>query len=429
MEEYYCISERNGNLILNWRNVPSITCSAEAFQKRLDELRKHKENEEERSPSSDAVWGGSRRIERYIGKFYVKWNDYSSRIFDFTHKNPIRYVYNKNNNTRDQEDELEEDTGYKCWIALSKLYKRKRGTKTASIRAAFSSTDHKQEYKDIKHCVPKQIQYASQAFSNHIVDHCYKADVSSAFPSNIVGNKLPTLNGCKRVEGFVAPTDEYPFAFYLKSHHISIKDEFSTWEDADMMDLFNYKETAEFYDRVDQDEITILCKRAKKKDEQALWNSFQELYNKRKEDPLMKKTSVVSIGYFHINRDPFCSPLAAVTIARTNHRIYTMCREINRNNIILLVATDSIAWKGREYSRAVREKFLGSFTYECFDSSMLIRGCKNYQYINLDGKCVSKASGIKREISSTWKFGEIPPTADRRKKVMINGFDGGVIII
>lgn len=416
-EDYVTEHPDSGRMILNWRKVPQISCTAEEFNRILKLL-----SDKERDKNRDSLWGGSRRLSLFIGKYYIKATKERSIIFDCTlsiQDHPVKYCFSVNKSTKDQEEEEECKGGYECYCALVHLFKEKRGTKSVSIRSAFSDSHHKQEYKDIKHCVPKQIQHASQAAIDRTLNHVYKADISSAFPSSIVKAKLPTLNGCKRVEGFVAPTDEYPFAFYIKSHHLSIKDEFSTWEDADMMGIFYHEDTYASFDAPNQDEITILCKEAKMKDERALWDSYYTLYMGRKDDPDFKSIMCASIGYFHMNVDPFCSILAAVTIARTNHRIFRMCRElIEQNNLVLLVATDSIAWKGKEYSRATHDKRLGSFTYECFDSSILIRGCKNYQYINMDGKCVSKASGYIRSASALWKFGEIPPKRKERKRLI-----------
>lgn len=433
MEEYYRVDERNKKLILDWRKVPSLTCTPDEINRRLEILRdKAKNSFVKRSPARDAIYGGARRYNVFLGKYYVKTTDYSTTIFDCTMKiedHPVRYYFNKNKNTKDQEAAVDERKGYQCWCELNDLFKQKRGTKTVTIRSAFSDPHHEEEYKDIKLCVPKQIQYAPHNALNRKFDHCYKADVSSAFPSSIVNHSLPTLRGCKRVNRFVAPTEEYPFAFYIRSHHLSIYNEFNTWDDETEMHLFYH---AMVYSELDRkNEITILCKRAKSKDEQAMWNSYQEIYDRRKEDPNIKALSVISIGYFHLNADPFCSPLAAVTIARTNHRIFRMCNEIrSRGDSILLVATDSIAWIGGAYEKATNQKYLGSFTYECFDNMMIVQGCKNYQYINMEGRCVTKCAGVDRKTSSQWRFGEIPQTqVERSRMIMINKKTGGVEII
>lgn len=433
--KYLTLSADNPDrIIFNWCCVKPIYCSAEKFNELRDEFsQKYGDRLIPRTERMDLCWGSARRFSMFRYRWYLKVDkEYHNtfKLYDMINpREPHLYIFDANKNTRGASDEEESYSGYQSWCELNAMFRAAKGT-TDGINARFSSRFDKETYKAIKLCVPKQVQFGNLFACGVAQDHCYKADISSAFPSNIVNHALPKLKECKRVSGFVAPTDEYPFAFYLKSHHLWIKDELRTWDDEDMMKKYYRTLVKEVYPcgAPTEDEETILCKRADSADEQALWKVYADLYASRKDDPNFKQIMVISIGYFHRNINPTLSALAAVTIARTNHRIFNICRELKaRGNVVLLVATDSVAWKGNPYDGATMEKYLGSFTYECYNNMILVQGCKNYQYIDLKGNCVSKAAGIKREISAQWKFGDIPPV--EHSKIFMDEDNAKIIIL
>lgn len=424
----------NERFIFNWNHVKPTYVSAEHFNELRDDFAdKYSDSFIAQSEAWDRCWGSPRRFSMFRYHWYIKVDKKFHKYFKLydmmNPREPHLYIFDTDKNTKNEADEEVSASGFECWCKLNFMFKGIRGGKR-SLNSQFSNLVDKRTYRDIKLCVPKQIQYGNRIVTGVELDECYKADISSAFPSSIVNHKLPQLKGCKRVKGFAEPTDEFPFAFYLKSHHLWIKDEFKTWDDADMMKRYYKSLVNEVYPTgaPTEEEETILCKRADAEDETALWDVYQYLYDSRKEDSNFKQIMVISIGFFHRNINPTLSALAAVTIARTNHRIFNICRELKaQGNIILLVATDSVAWKGKPYAGATNDKYLGSFTYECYNNRIIVQGCKNYQYIDMKGNCVSKAAGIKREISAKWKFGEIPEV--EHTKIMMDEKNAKIIIL
>ena len=62
---------------------------------------------------------------------------------------------------------------------------------------------------------------------------------------------------------------------------------------------------------------------------------------------------------------------------------------------------------GKLSSVATDEKHLGTFTYEGKDIEFLGLSPKAYQWVNSEGKCTTKYSGMKKEESAKLKFGEL----------------------
>ena len=270
---------------------------------------------------------------------------------------------------------------------------------------AFSGYKYSKEYNDIKGCVPTQISYINDNYIGQIIDHVYKADTSSAFPSQIVGKSLPTLHGCQRVKGVAKPTSDFPFAFYTKSHHMAIYKELDTHTFNNV--FYDQYYRLKYKDNV-KDEETILCK-AFSGD---LDYAFQYLYDHRNEHKDFKFCMNACIGYFHRNANPILSPISAVIIARCDNDIMNKCKALNEEgNYVIFIATDSIAWIGKESKIAIDDKYLGSFTYESKNCKFYGVGPKAYQTL-CDGVVVTKYSGMKKDKQTTLAFGSLPNTKE-----------------
>ena len=313
---------------------------------------------------------------------------------------PKRYIYMASKTILDKVED--EDTGYSAYQQVDALFQE---THKQSILSAFSGRKYSKEYNDIKKCVPVQISYLSEKFTAKIIDSVYKADTSSAFPSQIVGKTLPTLHGAKRVIGRAKPTEEYPFAFYIKSHHLAIYKELDTRT----FDNIYYREYyhLKYKDNV-KDEETILCKAFKGE----LDYAFKYLYEHRGENSDFKFAMNACIGYFQKNSNPALSPISAVIIARCNNDIMNKCNQlVDEGNKIVFIATDSIAWVGKESSIAEDNKYLGSFTYESKNCKFYGVGPKAYQTL-CDGVIVTKYSGMKKDKRDVLEFGSLPNTSE-----------------
>ena len=302
-------------------------------------------------------------------------------------------------------DELKEEaniSGKDAYDYVEELFQKVQKT-SITLYKAFSGTKYKDEYKSIKRCVPKQIAYINGYSQGRVIKSCFKADVSSAFPSQMKKD-LPTLKDCKTVSGRVEPNEEYPFAFYTKSGHIKIFNELDTR----LMNSHYYSFYKEVYDDSvkKNDEVTILCK----KSEYNMTKEFEFMYSQRKVDKNQKMYMNACIGYFHRNADPRLSHIAAVVIARNNYEMMNRILQLQREkNAIIYVATDCIIWKGKRSEVATTEKYLGSFTYEGFDGEFFGRMIGAYQYLDENRVLTTKCSYLKNgEDKLSIPFGKLP---------------------
>ena len=312
-------------------------------------------------------------------------------------------------------DELKDTsgiTGKDAYDYVNELFQNEHKTNITLYRA-FSGTKYKDQYKAIKHCVPKQIAYILNYTKGRIVDKAYKADVSSAFPSQMKKD-LPTLHDCQVISGRSNPSEEYPFAFYTKSGHIKIYNE---------LDTRNMKNRYySFYDEVyddsikAEDEITILCK----KSEYKLDKEFDYMYSQRKVDINQKMYMNACIGYFHRNGDPRLSLLAAVVIARNNNEMLDRINQlVSEGNTILYVATDSIVWRGKYSNLATKDKYLGSFTYEGENGKFFGRMIGAYQYLDDKNNLTIKCSYLKNDTNKeNIPFGKLPEPKHETKFIV-----------
>lgn len=249
----------------------------------------------------------------------------------------------------------DEKSGMQAYRAIEEKFNYYNGTKSLALESIFSGRKYRPEYTLIKQCVPTQIQYMNPGYRGKIVEGIYKADVSSAFPTQIMRD-LPTLHSSITVPGRVEPSEKYPFAFYVHSHHIKTLDGYDSHE----LNCWYYREYYKCDDNVeDEDEKTILCPKMSEKYHEALKKAFIDCYDHRKDNDFQKFIMNATIGYFQRNNNPALSFISAVVILRCNIDIIRRCYQLeDEGNTILFIATDSIAWKGNLSPIAIDEKYL-----------------------------------------------------------------------
>ena len=312
-------------------------------------------------------------------------------------------------------------SGQDAYEYINEKYKMiKRIHKDKSLFSDISGNNYSDEYKAIKQCVPAAINYCAKGRIDKITTSVYKADVSSAYPAACCGS-IPTLHGCKTLKGRIAPTEEYPFAFYTKSHHLAIYNELDTRKFKNNMFYPQYSKPADPTSWTPNDKIkaeddeTILCKDSGI----SLKSIFDELYNGRKEHEEYKFIMNAFIGRCQLNSNPIMSHLSAVVLARTVKAMLDRCKILqSEGSVPIFISTDSIAWYGKPSTCASFEKYLGSFTYEAYDSKFFLRGLKAYQYIDINGKVSGVCGHISKTDPRRLKFGDIPPV----KKTESNAF-------
>lgn len=262
-------------------------------------------------------------------------------------------------------------------------------------------------YRHIKDCVISPFDFAYDAVIGKVIN-VNKADKTAAYPSEFQG-KLPTLENHKVVQGRAKPTEEYPFAFYINSHHLAIYGEFDSRDflDTPFYNRIIYGHKWLPIDTPDSKEITILCK------EENCYSkgfklAFQEMYARRKDEPSFKLKMNACIGMLHLNSDPNCSHIAAAIYGRCVKDMLDKCKIIQDNGgIVVLVNTDSISWIGPvPLGLCTDKKRMGAFHLEGTNIKMIIKGVKCYQFMQ-NGEVITRFAGIPKEISSKLGFGDI----------------------
>lgn len=256
---------------------------------------------------------------------------------------------------------------------INKSFRKENGK---SLIAAFGRVS-----KSYKELVPPPILWQNPEYLGEIVHMIRKADVSSAFPYAGTMTLPDSHAWAKRTcYGRVEPTEEYPFAFYIKSKHMAIYGEFDTH------DYKNYyvKDVRPFYrDIPDDEEVTVLMKASK----YSLKDIMERLYEGRKENADNKIIMNSFFGYLQSARlwkgDLFMAHITAVVITRTNDRMLKCTQEIyERGGMPMLVMTDSVAWRGNVYDKTDKEKKLGAFYLEHENADMVY--CRFGQYALYD---------------------------------------------
>ena len=214
-----------------------------------------------------------------------------------------------------------EDGEIKGNDSFKKITKMFRRIYHKELLDCFGSPKAKKGLKErIKCCVPPPTNYAYK--STEIVGSFWKIDKSSAYPFEY-SKDLPTLNGAKIVSGRAEPTKEFPFAFYLNSHHIKILGELDT------RDLYKYREFYDCYSRQyvrvpDEREETLLCPAC----EYSLSDIFAQLYKDRNVKPENKAYMNYFNGFLYMGKRLLLPHLPAVVQARTIFSVIKKAVEI-----------------------------------------------------------------------------------------------------
>ena len=111
-----------------------------------------------------------------------------------------RYIWLKDKVIPVEESIIDDEkSGMQAYRAIEDKFNYYNNTKTLALESIFSGSKYKLQYTLIKECVPVQIQFMNVGYKGKIVEGVYKADVSSAFPTQIIRD-LPTLHGSRSEE-------------------------------------------------------------------------------------------------------------------------------------------------------------------------------------------------------------------------------------
>lgn len=303
-------------------------------------------------------------------------------------------------------------TGYRSFYKILNWFKRVYKLEFSEVYGGGDMV----LWKQLRRCIPRPVNYG-YAIPRKL-SRVYKADISSSYPFE--GSKpLPTLVDYKRVSGRAEPTEEYPFVFYLHSHHLAIYNELDT---RDFIDFSDWYDTSEMYTNA-ANEVSICCRCAN----YSLKPVFTHYYEGRQTHPEYKQYMNLFVGYCYRFERPEYSHVAAVILARAAMRILKYAQSIaEQSNLIRLIATDSVLWVGTPVEFTTKEKTLGAFVEEYSDIHAIVLGAKKYQLLTNDNEVITRWAGVKSELVVDMEFGGIM-TSDL--KPVMREWDGRRFVI
>lgn len=280
-------------------------------------------------------------------------------------------------NYKDDRKNLKSPRTFKEFSDMFK--KRTRQT----LAEAFGSTE-----QFFKRCVPQPLYHTNLKYKKFKwYDDVSKEDISSHYPSCACGI-LPDASTAIIKDGQVNPNSEYEFAFYIRSGHVSVYNEFDSRNYIDMQMLFKSEENKarlfkpNYFIKSENDK-TILMKRAN----QCLKDEMYYYYNLKNNSPkdskeygLAKLFMLKFIGQMEqcdlkaYNSHPFAH-LAAVIKWRANIKMFHKLLEIGKDNIVQL-CVDGIIHRGP--CIGTDEKELGNLVTEVKHGKFIHRGMNAY---------------------------------------------------
>lgn len=314
------------------------------------------------------------------------------------------YLLNNHKLVKDIKDDFYPS---ECRGVINKLFKKYNG---CTLYKAYHTVDSR-IYRNL---VPKPTYYLIDKGWGKEHSHVQYADVSSMFPSCARG-RLPDAKTAVQYEGRVRPTEEYPFAFYLNSHHCAEYGVFDTHDYLKLpkeymrMQCFTQrgKRTISIYNNIkDYQDVTVLMKAS----DYEMTEVFEEI-NTWKAIPdlcaLAKAISNKGLGTFHHNPEKQGKEylmdyyhVAAIFIGRANAKQYAMVRKIeDEGGVILSLIVDSIIYRFHDQI-GIPKKVLGEYYAEFSDVNFRTTNAINkYVLYDDDGnilKCV--ISGVENPI-------------------------------
>lgn len=316
------------------------------------------------------------------------------------------------------KDDRKNDDAENPFPSFSKAFRERTGK---TLKEAFGATD-----MSMKICVPQPLYYKSPQYADYAwIDGVCKSDFSSHYPSQAI---LPMPNAGDRLEceGTVKPNERYPFAFYVKSGHMAILDEFDTHDckgmrafEAAMDESRTYRP---HYDIDPDEDITVLMGRADETMEREIRDVYLKKANAVKGSEEYKRHKLLLlkfIGMFQQNNPkqyashPFAH-IAATTIWRANMKMLRTLKEIGFCNVIQ-VCVDGVIYRGKPVGSA--EKSLGSLVLEYSGARFISRGLNQY-IIQGGGKEDRAHAGLDANIDKGIMEWEATPRKQFKKYMM-----------
>lgn len=347
--------------------------------------------------------------------------DVESRV-----RQPAMYVSHKRENntgyhyiiyyTELDEEKLERENGpgHRGWNTLNEFVEKRTGKGLVKI---FGTLPVENNTCYISRCVKsvKQLLWYNPIVLNKPLSNIYKGDIKSAFPSAFCG-MLPNATSAVERRGRLLPTEEYPFAFYIKSGHMA---EYNKYDTHDFLDNVWYKKSENaqrenalsrgetfitFADVRDEDEITVLMKPAEINITRDIGKMFWVKENGKDEKTRKWYKAMLNALIGFMRSEQFCHQhyqghLACVAYARTVAKMVSLAEElVKEGSTPIYFATDCIMWVGKDSQTFSNTAGLGSFMEEANNAKVVICGMGQY-WLEKDGEVISqKHQGIKEVV-------------------------------
>lgn len=372
---------------LRWYEVPTETVTLEEFEKVLSSLEKNGQKATSKTRVDSWIADEAPCYAADIkGKFAHIY------LVDMCQPRHIQV------NLWGEKPEIIENEGTKAKIIVNEMFLEKWGK---TPRQAFGYSP-----REINRCVPKSFYYVNENYKNKVLHHVSKADVSSAYPYQLKG-RLPDWNTAIRVEGYVEPFAEFPFAFYKSGHSA----ELGVYDTRSWLGTPYGERMLKHSSLIPcspEEEVTYLC--------QATDNKFDEimeyLYRNRGVEALAdrrerftlpaKRVMNSYIGTMHTNEKNQKRPtnsglfhVSAVCLCRHNQRMLNIITETVCP--ILQVIVDTIIYKSPARIGCEGKKF-GALVQEYTDCDFIMRGQSQYIFQKNGETVFYRSQGLDSEI-------------------------------
>lgn len=389
MKEYLEVT-KSGKIKIHWSKVPGHMITQKQYKRLYNYLENNcyrttvqKGEKTSSNPfnvyEDKVIW--THDICRGYHTLYIRKKDYSL----------VRYWWKPNCSI---------DNGYKRAVgrrAVSTVNERFKEQNGVTMRVAFGCIDDPVLQKRVENLVMMPVSYCNNRSLYKTIDHVYKSDISSAYDYALT-KKLPDFHDARFIHGYEKPNEEYPFAFYLDTHHIEIYNEYSTYK-IRISDLYNKildykrenlrKPSSRFVNC--EEKHTILMKAS----QYTLKDVLEQLYEERKDDPDTKQIMVAFTGRLHslkyegtteYRKGQYFGHLAAVMFVYHWKYMIDLYNEINNGkNVLLQIQTDCCIWSGSQIKSSADEKTLGCFHKEYEDCKFRQKSLGVYAFEDKDG--------------------------------------------
>ena len=378
-------SYRHAITHINWRTQKTVNLKQDDFSNLYSSLDPNK--------MIDCGYHTVRKLFREDGTWIKKKHGYQYDLYLYKDGQYSHFWTNYADDSKNYGT-VKENSGRKAISTVKRLFEEKTGT---TLKKAFGYSPV--EVKLL--CSPKQFYFTNDKYMNIDKDiGCVSmVDFTSHYPSCVTG-RLPDYHTAVTYEGTVKPTEEYPFALYMKSGHIAEYGVFDShdWAGHELFDrLFVFQDEYKGKTLVHkaqhpflepEKDVTILMKASAYE----LGSVYAELYAKRKENEEFKNAMNKSIGYMATStyKSFRLSHIRAFVIGRANAKMLEVVDKIHIPSIIQ-ICVDGAAYIGKR-EQGVDKKALGTLHQE-FTGAVGRFASLNCYIIEKDGKIIKVKHG------------------------------------